>query len=123
MKKVLFLFAMTAFSLATFAQQTNAVNPTPGPTAIVEDSLGYTFEQYQSRMFGALNFSSVSSGYMLERSLVPFTKTAHDGLGTDDEIITKLERLNMLHSTLVTSQVNSNANLTAFDVVYNGAKS
>ena len=48
MKKVLCLFAIAAFSLGAYAQNI-AVNPTPGPTAIVEDSLGYTFEQYQSR--------------------------------------------------------------------------
>ena len=79
MKKTLCLITLVAFSLGAFAQQTNAVNPNPGPAAIVEDSLGYTLEQYQSRMFGALNFSSVSSGYVLERSLVPFTKPYAQG--------------------------------------------
>ncbi|WP_419801268.1 esterase/lipase family protein [Mucilaginibacter sp.] len=75
------------------------------------DSLYFTQDEYSNFVFGNLNFQSISSGYLLDKSLNAFVSEIYDGKNSNDSTVHNISGWFSLYTRLQGSNVNGNANL------------
>jgi hypothetical protein len=124
-KRVLALYALLllcSWSQFTFGQ-TLRVTTTTYKDVTVTDSLYFTPSEASNYIYGNLNFSSILSGYMIDKSLERFTITAFDGLNGNDSTLHSMDNWFGIYSPLQRSGVNSSATLPTADSIQHIANS
>lgn len=111
------LFLLNIIIIHTGASaQTLRVRDTTYHGFRVVDSIFYTNDEVRSRVFGNLNFSSINTGYLLDKGLTPFIPALHDGRGTDDSVLTTSSWF-QVYAALQIAGVNTSANLKIPDSI------
>lgn len=117
-----------AFSLAFLAlKNTNAqtlrITTRTYKDVTITDSLYFTPLEASNYIYGNLNFSSIISGYMIDKSLERFTIDAFDGLNGNDSTLHSMDQWFAIYSPLQRSGVNSTATLPTADSIQQIANS
>jgi hypothetical protein len=81
------------------------------------DSLYYTPDELRTHVFGNLDFSAITSGYVLDKGLRAFNPLVYDGKNGDDSVFRSTSSWFNIYSALQRGNVNAYADLKPADTL------